>query len=234
LDALAYRLEDPAIRSVMETLMTGEPDPRLAEGEAFRLCVDLGLVAIEGGTPVVANPMYREVLARQMTYGTELAIPAPEWKWEQDDGRLDMGALLREFQVFWRTNGEAWEGMTNYPEAFPHILLQAFLQRVTNGEGRIEREYAAGRGRMDLAVEYHGSWDIIEVKMVRGGKSREAVVEEGKRQVLRYRDRFSPGTACVGKGVCCYLVIFDRRPEKGSWEERLFWTRDGEVTVVGC
>jgi hypothetical protein len=54
---------------------------------------------------------------------------------------------------------EAREGMTNYPEAFPHVLLQAFLQRVTNGEGRIEREYAAGRGRMDLAVEYHGSWE---------------------------------------------------------------------------
>jgi hypothetical protein len=233
LDALAYRLEDPAIRSVMETLMTGEPDPRLAEGEAFRLCLDLGLVAIENGTPVVANPMYREVLARQMTYGTQLAIPAPEWKWKKENGSLDMDALLREFQGFWQTNSEAWEGMTNYPEAFPHVLLQAFLQRVTNGEGRIEREYCAGRGRMDLAVEYHGSWDIIEVKLLRGGKSREALVEEGKKQVLRYRESFSPCSA-GGKPVPCYLVIFDRRPEKGSWEERLFWTKDGDVTVVGC
>ncbi|MDR3147866.1 MAG: AAA-like domain-containing protein, partial [Treponema sp.] len=172
LDALAYRLEDPTIRSVMETLMTGEPDPRLAESGAFRLCLDLGLVAIEGGTPVVANPMYREVLARQMTYGTQLAIPAPEWKWEKEDGSLDMDTLLEEFQAFWRVNSEAWEGMTNDPEAFPHVLLQAFLQRVTNGEGRIEREYCAGRGRMDLAVEYHGNWDIIEVKLLRRGKSR--------------------------------------------------------------
>jgi hypothetical protein len=205
----------------------------MAESEAFRLCLDLGLVAIEGGTPTVANPMYREVLARQMTYGTQLAIPAPEWKWEKEDGRLDMDALLREFQAFWQTNSEAWEGMTNYPEAFPHVLLQAFLQRVTNGEGRIEREYAAGRGRMDLAVEYHGNWDIIEVKLLRGGKSREALVEEGKRQVLKYRGSFSPCSA-GGKPASCYLLIFDRRPGKGSWDERLFWTKDGDVTVLGC
>jgi hypothetical protein len=236
LDALAYRLEDPAIRSVMEALMTGEPDPRLAEGDAFRLCLDLGLVAIEGGTPVVANPLYRETLARQMTYSTQLAIPAPEWKWEKKDGTLDMEALLREFQAFWRTNSEAWEGMINYSEAFPHILLQAFLQRVTNGEGRIEREYAAGRGRMDLAVEYHGNWDILEIKLLRAGKNREALVEDGKKQTLRYRESFSPSPpgSAGGKPAACYLLIFDRRPERGSWEERLFWREEGDVTVVGC
>jgi hypothetical protein len=232
LDALAYRLEDPGVRSVMETLMTGEPNPRLAESEAFRLCLDLGLVAIEGGSPVVANPVYREALARQMTYGAQLAIPQPEWKWEREDGTLDMDALLREFQLFWRNNSEAWEGMLNYPEAFPHLLLQAFLQRVTNGKGRIEREYAAGRGRMDLAVEYRGGWDIIEIKLLRRGKSLEGLIEEGKRQALRYRESFTPSPG--GQEAGCYLVIFDRRPEKGTWEERLFWMRGGEVTVLGC
>ncbi|MDR0760651.1 MAG: ATP-binding protein, partial [Treponema sp.] len=236
LDALAYRLEDSGIRSVMEALVTGEPNPRLAESEAFRLCLDLGLVAIEGGTPVVANPLYRETLARQMTYSAQLAIPPPEWKWEREDGTLDMDALLREFQCFWRTNSEAWEGMVNYTEAFPHLLLQAFLQRVTNGEGRIEREYAAGRGRMDLAVEYRGEWDILEIKLLRGGKSREAVIAEGKRQIVRYRDSFalSPWGPGGGKPAACYLVIFDRRPDKGGWEERLFWSREGDVTVLGC
>jgi hypothetical protein len=145
-----------------------------------------------------------------------------------------MEALLREFQVFWRNNSEAWEGMVNYPEAFPHVLLQAFLQRVTNGEGRIEREYAAGRGRMDLAVEYRGGWDIIEIKLVRDRKRVEVVEEEGKRQVLRYRESFEPSVGGGRKGVGCYLVIFDRRTERGSWEERLFWRREGALTVLGC
>jgi hypothetical protein len=240
LDALAYRLEDPKIRSVMETLITGEPDPLMAEGEAFRLCLDLGLVSAEKGSPAVANPIYREVIARQMSYGTQMAIPEPEWQWQRPDGTLDMDALLREFQGFWQTNSEAWETRLDYPEAFPHLLLMAFLQRVTNGHGRIEREYAAGRGRMDLAVEYNGSWDIIEVKLIRQGKTFEAVQAEGKKQILRYRDNFAPtpGTRALrstdGGPADCYLAIFDRRPEKPTWKDRIKWIRDGEITVVGC
>jgi hypothetical protein len=127
----------------------------------------------------VANPIYREVLAREVTYSAQLAIPEPEWKWEKADGTLDMDALLREFQKFWRNNSEAWEEKLNYTEAFPHLLLMAFLQRVANGSGRIEREYAAGRGRMDLAVGYKGAWNIIEIKLLRQGKAFETVMDEG-------------------------------------------------------
>jgi hypothetical protein len=117
----------------------------------FRLCTDLGLVVKEDETPCIANPMYHEVLARQMTYSTQDAIPKPEWEWEKPDGTLDMEKLLQEFQKFWRKHGEVWEQKSSYTEAFPHLLAMAFLQRVLNGGGRIEREYAAGRGRMDLA-----------------------------------------------------------------------------------
>ena len=48
----------------------------------------------------------------------------------------------------------------DYREVFPPLLLMAFLQRVLNGNGRIGREYAAGRGRVDLAVEWRGRWSV--------------------------------------------------------------------------
>jgi hypothetical protein len=238
LDALAVRLENPQIRSVIESLITGEPDPFLAEGEPFRICMDLGLVTIEKGAPQVANPIYREVIARHITFGTQMAIPAPEWQWEKKDGTLDMDNLLREFQAFWQTHSEVWgQHKTLYPEAFPHLLLMAFLQRVINGGGRIEREYAAGRGRMDLAVEYNGGWDIIEIKLLRRGRTMESLKTEGIRQILRYRDNFSsPFRPKDGTLPDCYLVIFDRRPEaqQKPWSDRLQWTKEGEVTVVSC
>jgi hypothetical protein len=230
LDALAYRLEDPRIYSVMGTLMAGEPDPLLARGEAFRICLDLGLVSLERGTPQVANPIYREVIAREMTYSAQLAITEPQWKWEKADGTLDMDALLREFQEFWRNNSEVWEERLNYPEAFPHLRLMAFLQRVANGDGRIEREYAAGRGRMDLAIEYKSAWNIIEIKVLRKNRSFESVRKEGVNQILQYRERIDPSASA-------YLVIFDRRPEKLDWADRLTWEQDidnGNVTIVGC
>jgi hypothetical protein len=229
LDALAYRLEDPHIRLIMESLVTGEPNPAMADSEQFRICLDLGLVSIEDGTPQIANPIYREVIARQMTFGTQMAIPQPAWQWQKPDGTLDMDRLLSEFQKFWRRHSEVWEQKSNYTEAFPHLLLMAFLQRVTNGGGHIDREYAAGRGRLDLAVEFGGMCYIIEVKVVYYYDSPAAVREEGLEQIRLYRDMID---ACAPS----YLVIFDRRPKSRElpWDERITWEKDGEVTIIGC
>jgi len=231
LDALAVRLEDPKIHDIIEPILTGESDPELAKSEAFRLCLDLGLVALERGTPVIANPMYREVIARHLTYGPQLAIPEPTWQWEKPDGSLDMDRLMMEFQKFWRRHADIWESKSKsgYTEAFPHLLLMAFMQRVLNGGGRIEREYAAGRGRMDLGIEYNGYWYIIEIKLVHYYDTPEIVREEGLEQIRSYRDKLAPGAPS-------YLVIFDRRPEirQKPWDERIFWEADDEVNVVGC
>jgi hypothetical protein len=234
LDALAFRLEDIRIRKIIETLMTGEPDESLGESEAFRIALDLGLVTLERGTPSIANPIYREVLAREMTYSSQLAIVEPEWQWEKADGSLDMDRLLKEFQNFWRENSEIWEKSRkqrfNYTEAFPHLLLQAFLQRVLNGGGNIDREYAAGRGRMDLLVEYNKKQYIIEIKLIRDYNNLEQVKEEGFKQIIKYRDKVAPQAPS-------YLVIFDRRSEnkKAAWNERIIWTQETNgIIVIGC
>jgi hypothetical protein len=229
LDALAYRLGDPGIKKVIETIITGESDPAMTESEPFRLCMDLGLVVKEDGTPSIANPIYREIIARQMTYSTQDAIPRPEWEWEKPDGSLDMDRLLKEFQKFWRKHSEVWEQKSGYTEAFPHLLVMAFLQRVLNGGGRIEREYAAGRGCMDLAVEYKGRMCVIEIKLIHYYDNPEEVGEEGLEQIRRYCDR-------LGGNPEAYLLLFDRREETKNipWDRRLGWERRGNVTVLRC
>jgi hypothetical protein len=113
----------------------------------------------------------------------------------------------------------------------------AFLQRVTNGKGHIKREYALGRKSMDLAVEFGGRWNIIEIKLLRDKQSFETVKAVGLKQILDYRDIFSsPRRIKDGKKIPCYLLIFDRRSEdkKLPWEERITWNVEGEVTVVWC
>jgi hypothetical protein len=231
LDALAYRLEDPQIRTVIESLISGESNPSLANSEAFRLCMDLGLVTIENNVLQIANPIYKEVIARQMTFSTQLAIPEPEWQWKKPDGELDMDMLLHEFQKFWQRHSEIWEEKSDYTEAFPHLLLMAFLQRVTNGGGHIDREYAAGRGRMDLMVEYGGKCYIIEVKIIYYYNTPSVVREEGLKQIQKYRDK-------IDASAPAYLVIFDRRPKAKelSWDEKISWTVDetNNVTILGC
>ena len=63
------------------------------------------------------------------------------------DGGLDLAKLIRVLQDFFRRHSEHWKNRFEYEEAWPRILLQAFLHRVVNGGGRIECEYGLGRGR---------------------------------------------------------------------------------------
>ena len=138
-----------------------------------------------------------------------------------------MDALMREFQKFWRLHSEIWEERSAYTEAFPHLLLMAFLQRVTNGGGYVEREYAAGRGRMDMAILYNKRWYIIEVKLICYYNTPESVRDEGLEQIVSYRDRIDPSAAA-------YLVIFDRRTESKTlpWEDKIKWETVGDVVIV--
>ncbi len=239
LDALAERLKDPRIREIIQTIIIGDTGPTLdLTNPNVLLTMDLGLVRwdIDHGF-TIANPVYEEILTRTLHSVYFVQVPSPSsWCWQTPDGRLDMDALLREFQDFWRNNSDVWEQWTAYTEAFPHLLLMAFLQRVINGGGRIEREYATGRGRMDLAVEYKGEWNIVEIKLLRSGRTFDRVKAEGLKQVVRYRDTFVPPVGHTKKIAGVYLVIFDRRPdaEKPDWNERLSWSREGDVTVAGC
>jgi hypothetical protein len=232
LDSLSYRLNDERVKHTIETILTGSTDaplnPRDPDVEYTR---DMGLIRFDNDKGfVISNPVYEELLIRFLDDQYRLAAPPPSsWRWQKDDGSLDMDALLKEFQDFWETHSETWEEKADYTEAFPHLLLVAFLQRVVNGQGRIEREYAAGSGRMDIAVEYMGRWNIIEIKLWRRKQSYESVKTKGLKQISQYGAKF-PHT----EGL--YLVIFDRRAEAASlsWKEKLSWQKEGGITVVGC
>ncbi|WP_041611702.1 ATP-binding protein [Treponema primitia] len=237
LDSLGARLQDERVRWVIQAIITGETDRLLGRTNPdVEFCMDMGLVEWNSGTGfTIANPVYEEILTRYLNSAYHDSLPSPKtWCWQKSDGKLDMDALLREFQAFWQNNSEVWERQADYMEAFPHLLLMAFLQRVTNGSGRIEREYAAGSGRMDLAVEYRGDWNIIEVKLLRQGRSFEAIMAEGIKQTLGYRDSFFPVHASREAQAPCYLLIFDRRPDKPAWQERIKWIDAEGLTVLGC
>ena len=87
-----------------------------------------------------------------------------------------------------------------------------------------------------MAVEYKKEWYIVEIKLLRKGRSFEKVKSEGLKQITRYSETFKPpiGFQKNIKGI--YLIIFDRRPEDiiPSWNERISWEQEGNVTVLGC
>ena len=135
---------------------------------------------------------------------------------------------MLEFQKFWRRHSEVWEERSDYTEAFPHLLLMAFLQRVINGGGHLEREYAAGRGRMDLALLFNNEWFIIEVKLLHDYDTADIVLEEGLEQIRRYRDRFDRDLV-----KATTLAIFDRREKSKalSWDEKISHETDVDIDI---
>jgi hypothetical protein len=61
--------------------------------------------------------------------------------WLNDRGELNTNALLDAFLAFWLQHGEPLLKSASYPEIAPHLVLMAFLHRVINGGGTLEREY---------------------------------------------------------------------------------------------
>jgi hypothetical protein len=178
LDSLAARLTEPRVRRIIEPLIAGSmPEGDPEYNDDVSYVRDLGLVA--SSKPInIANPIYREVIIR----------------------------VLSEFAAFWAEHSDVLTRGQVYHEAAPQLVFMAFLQRIVNGGGQVDREYGVGRGRIDLLVrkpygDGQGQREAVELKVWR---PRQADPLDGVlKQLDGYLTRLS-----LDHGT---LVIFDRR-----------------------
>ncbi len=252
LDQLAFRLREDRVRRVVEPLLTGGETAHLVRPDDIEYVRDLGLLK-RAGPAEIANPIYREVIPRELVHGEEAMIPQRTSWYVRADGKLNLDKLLAAFQSFFREHSEHWVERFDYKEAGPQLLLQAFLQRVVNGGGRIEREYGLGRGRTDLLI----LWPEVEVNQLKSGaaeinqeasenaageaglsrfvveckvrhKGLERTIAEGLTQTAAYMDRCDASSG--------HLVIFDRSPDM-TWDDKIFRREeslgDKSITVWG-
>ena len=215
LDSLVARLHEPPVRRLLEPVVASRSDDSMDRDaiydDDYRYAIDLGLVA---STPPVrpANPIYREVIVRALTANYEPRIVVQPQRFVSPDGRLDMAGVMEAFVEFWLEHGEAMarRGQT-YPEATAQIVMMAYLQRVVNGGGFIDREYGIGRGRIDLLVRWpvRGAEppvmqrEAIELKRWADGDKKGDPLTDGLRQLDDYLARMRLESA--------WLVIFDQR-----------------------
>jgi hypothetical protein len=213
LGSLAERLHEDRVRSVIEQLLTGDAGLQQIPTDDLEYVRDLGLITRE--KPIaIANPIYREVIPRELTWTTQEFLQQETVWYVLPDGRLDMDKLLTAFQQFFRENSEHWVERFDYKEAGPQLLMQSFLHRVVNGGGRIEREYGLGRGRTDLLVIWPYTSGVqrivLELKILR--KALEKTITEGLAQTLEYGER------CKADEM--HFVVFDR--SKKPWSKKIF------------
>ena len=223
IDILIDKLKEPRVRGVIEPILANsdEADDSLIPTDDIQYVADMGLIKVEKGkSRRIANAIYREIIPRELTWSTQDGMTQqPQW-YQNADNSINMEKLLLDFQQFFRQNADSWIQKFDYAEAGPQLLLQAFLQRIVNGGGYIDREYGLGRKRTDLLIRkpltegYGGPVQriVLELKIKRG--SLEKVIEDGLRQTYEYMDT----VGSVDEG---HLIIFDRSKEK-TWEERIW------------
>lgn len=236
LDQLTDKLQEERVQNVIGPLIQGVDMSVSLPEDDIQYVTDLGLIRRKPQVEI-ANPIYREIIPRMLTATTQDMLAQETLWYVKPDGRLSMEKLLSAFQVFFREHSEHWVERFQYKEAGPQLLMQAFLQRIVNSGGRIEREYGLGKMRTDLLViwnvrrtedggrrtgngrqktEDEGRKSeiqkaVIELKVLH--KSLEQTLRTGLKQTWEYMDRCG---ATEG-----HLVLFDR-DSKRSWEEKIF------------
>ena len=216
IDDLANKLREERVRRVVEPILAGTSESAWS-AEDVAYVHDLGLVALDAdGTPRIANPIYAEVVPRHLSHAVQMGLPQRMAWYVDGGGSLDVAGLIEAFQTFFREHSEHWvQRFEKYHEAGPQLLLQACLQRVVNGGGRIEREYALGRGRVDLLILWPQGGRtrrfVIECKVLH--QDPERTIAEGVAQTRGYMDRCGAESG--------HLIVFDRAPDR-TWEEKIF------------
>jgi hypothetical protein len=236
IDSLLERLKEPRVLKVMDSVFASTYSRTPPTSDDRQYCLDLGLVEEDHNHNLrPANPIYTEVMSRVITDELQYAIQSSmekvvaNLKWTEGQMLL-MTDLLKEFQNYWCKNSDSFpKRLSDYAaykldEATYAFMLLTFLQRVVNSDAKVDREYAQGRGAVDICVTFNKREYIIEVKL-----KGEDSIDDCKKQLAGYleKNRETEG----------WLIIFDRN-RNISWENKLSWETveyaGKTIHIVGC
>jgi hypothetical protein len=222
LTSLAKRLSEERVMNVVAPVVVG--DAPNVDSDDLRYATKLGLLTRCAGDRLEpANPIYARALLKLVTSREREALVGWSPSWLDETGRIDVVRLRENFLAFWELHRDMMKNRIRYEEAVAHFGLMTYLDRLANGGGYVAREFAVGRGRLDLLLVHRDLRLPIEVKVHR---DRDGDPEKsGLEQLERY---------CRGLGVeHGWLVLFDQRSTAtGKRLEHEVVTADGRSLFV--
>jgi hypothetical protein len=229
IDSLMERLREDRVQRIVEPVILGESKRYDLLDDDYQYVLDLGLLRESERQLRPSNPIYAEIIVRTLSFRSQMELEdlksLPDTLAYIADGKLELNRLLSDFQQFWRENSEIWEERFHYKEVAPHLILQAFLQRIINTGGRVSREMASGTERLDLCLHYQDVKYPIELKL----RYNKKTYDEGKEQLAGYMEKLG-----CAEG---WLIVFDRQ-KMIPWSKKIFWQThktDGKtIHIVGC
>jgi hypothetical protein len=227
LDQLVDKLKEERVQRVIRPMIMGGEEQRNEDDVAY--CIDLGLVRRSKAGLVISNKIYQEIIPRVLNSDLQddfIAVYKNEALWMNKDGSINVKSMLTLFKDFWNENGAIWgDRISGYLEAAPQLVLQAFLQRVVNCGGTINREYALASRRTDLLIKwwYETPPDpllkkgevlvvqniVMEIKTISEGQKYETVKKEALVQTARYSKICGVHEA--------QILVFDRKRSQ-NWD----------------
>jgi len=209
LDSLADKLQEARVRRVIEPVLAGLEVGVEVPRDDIDYALDLGLIVRDAaGNLVIANPIYREVIPRELASVTADVMVLPARSWALPDGRLDVDSLFEAFVAFWRRNAEPMVRGQSYSEIAPHLVLMAYLQRVVNGGAMIERLIC---GTALMGMRWHDSAPVQETD-----QSRRVIFAAED----ALEDEVGLGVAEQGRGSHLSLAAVARREGTGAARAR--------------
>jgi hypothetical protein len=216
-------LTEPRVERIIQSILIGEEVDNTNINEDKQYLIDLGLIRSGKQALEIANPIYREVIPRELTsYRQDMLAQESKW-YIKPDGKLDIQKVLDAYIKFYKEHSELVTKRKTYNEAAHHLLFMAWLQRIVNGGGYITREYAAGLKRLDLCIDFAGERFAFELKL----SSKQALID-GKTQLVDYLQRLSLDSG--------WLIIFSRKPVE-DWDavgKREFIEEGGKRIELIC
>jgi len=218
-DPIIDTLREPGVRRYFEPTLLSQDWPGDYDMDDLRYVTEIGLIPEDRESRRgSANEMYHDVVPLALTKALrgKLQDLVADDAFRLADGRIDCRKMLEGFFAFYREQGDLLSGTLDYERAAPVLALQAWLLRVVNGSGKVEREYGSFRARVDLCAKCYYEVDgerleqrfVVESKMVDKHSDAAKLTRIGLEQTAAYADLCNADEA--------HLVLFDRRPRKAA------------------
>jgi hypothetical protein len=218
---LMEKLNEERIKNIITPMLSGADFFSGFTEDDISYAQDLGLIKIDAGKILIANELYKEIIPRSLIYTTQLLIRYNLDNYLDENGGLNIDKILKAFQIFYNRYYERWVEHFNYKNAGAFLLFQAFLQRITDGGGKIQREYGIGNKSTTIILNWPSRqfrqkciFDLCLLSM----PVKENIKESSEYLYQKMKENG------IKRG---YLLLFNIQPDS-LWEQKLFKTsRDG-------
>ena len=217
LDQIVNKLDRDWMKRIILPMILGEKAEQ--QESDIKKCIELNLVKYINNCYQIANPIYKDIIIDELTnLGFDNFLHKFRINSLNHDGSLNVKQILNILKEFWNEESDIPICyVRGYQDATPQLFVQAFLRRVANGNGFVNREYGLGKGRTDIMLKWQYDKEgqtiyqkiVMELKVINQKQSYDKLKQQAIEQTAKY------AKTCGTKEA--HILIFDRHKSQ-NWQ----------------